>query len=94
MRSLPIEVNAKGIPRTVWPLRLSIAHRALQGAVADNLARLPAIVTLRSSELGLTPSADSTMRVERHFTHASDTARRLIIHEDAGDSIARHLWYV
>lgn len=92
MRALPIEVDARGIPRAVWPLRLSIAHKALRGAVVDDLARLPAIVTLRSSELSLSPTVDSTMRVERHFTHASDTAQRLIIHEDAGDSIARHLW--
>ncbi|GAB7359485.1 hypothetical protein MBLNU230_g6130t1 [Neophaeotheca triangularis] len=93
-RSLPITLDLSRSD-TDWPACLHVSakldnrqeHRGKPSA--DNF--LPPILDVWSGLLNPTKGQfDSGGRVERRFTALSE--RQLSILEDAGDSIARHLW--
>lgn len=86
-RALPISLD---ISRNdiEWPACL---HIGMKTAVVKGPGFLPAIVDAWSGELNPTKGQfDSGWRVERRFVPLSE--RPITIIEDAGDSIARHLW--
>lgn len=86
-RSLPVVFD---LSRTdiEWPACL---HIGMKTAVAKGPGFLPSIVDAWSGELNPTKGQlDSGWRVERRFMPLNERPVALI--EDAGDSIARHLW--
>ena len=71
-----------------WPAGL---HVSINNASPTNYGFLPPIVDVWSGELNPTEGRmESGWRVERRFTSLAE--RRVSLLEDAGDSIARHLW--
>jgi hypothetical protein len=86
-RAMPISLDISHID-VEWPACL---HIGVKTAVVKGPGFLPAIVDAWSGELDPTKGQlDSGWRVERRFVPLSE--RPITIIEDAGDSIARHLW--
>jgi hypothetical protein len=86
-RAMPISLDISHID-IEWPACL---HIGVKTAVVKGPGFLPAIVDAWSGELDPTKGqSDSGWRVERRFVPLSE--RPITIIEDAGDSIARHLW--
>nr|POE51544.1 upf0665 family protein c23c4.06c [Quercus suber] len=86
-RSLPVELNLSRQDMD-WPACLHIAIRNPDGRLAGFL---PPIVDIWSGAMDPTQQHfESGHRVERRFTSMAERTVSLL--EDAGDSIARHLW--
>ncbi|KAK5112894.1 hypothetical protein LTR62_003716 [Meristemomyces frigidus] len=92
-RSLPINFDLSR-QEIDWPACVHIAAKAPnggRGGCAKTLGFLPEVVDIWSGVLNPTSGQfDSGRRVERRFTSLAE--RTLSVLEDAGDSIARHLW--
>lgn len=94
MRAMPVTLD---ITRNDvdWPARLHIgvkgAHMSDHFEKHTNPDAIPSIISVWSESLNPTKGKFETKRrVERRFMPLSE--RSLNIFEDAGDSIARHLW--
>ncbi|KAK5133096.1 hypothetical protein LTR08_008206 [Meristemomyces frigidus] len=88
-RNLPITFDVSR-PDVDWPARMHVAVRQSSSAITP-AGFLPAIVDIWSGTLDpTTGQSESGSRVERRFT--SLAGRTVSLLEDAGDSIARHLW--
>nr|POE63556.1 upf0665 family protein c23c4.06c [Quercus suber] len=86
-RSLPVELNLSRQDMD-WPACLHIAIRNTDG---KSSGFLPPIVDIWSGAMDPTKQHfESGLRVERRFTSLAERTVSLL--EDAGDSIARHLW--
>ena len=86
-RAMPISLDISHID-IEWPACL---HIGVKTAVVKGPGFLPPIVDAWSGELNPTKGQfDSGWRVERRFVPLIE--RPITIIEDAGDSIARHLW--
>jgi len=86
-RSLPITFDLSK-QDVEWPACMHVAAKHPGGRAA---AFLPAIVDVWSGTLNPTKGQfESGWRVERRFTSLAERTVSLL--EDAGDSIARHLW--
>ncbi|CZT17978.1 uncharacterized protein RCC_03817 [Ramularia collo-cygni] len=86
-RSLAIEfdISRQDID---WP---ALVHVGVKGAASREDGFLPPVVDIWSGQLNPTKGHfESGWRVERRFT--SFPGRNVSLLEDAGDSIARHLW--
>lgn len=97
-RRLQWPANARSLPITFdltrqdveWPACMHVAVKTTSDR-AKPAGFLPSVVDVWSGTLNPTRGQfESGWRVERRFTSSSQ--RRLSLLEDAGDSIARHLW--
>lgn len=91
-RSLPINFNLSRND-IEWPACLHVGMRLTADRMTDDTAAglLPPIVDVWSSPINAVKGQfDSGHRVERRFTTLAE--RTISLLEDAGDSIARHLW--
>lgn len=98
MRALPLSFD---ITRTEieWPARFHVGLKSGIGYLTDHLESFneygdtPSIISAWSDDINATHgNLASSRQVERQFMPL--TRRPLHIFEDAGESIARHLWYV
>ena len=86
-RAVPISFNLS-YQDVEWPACL---HVSVKNAGSKGLGFLPPIVEVWSGLLNPTKGVmDSGRRVERRFLSVAERSVSLL--EDAGDSIARHLW--
>lgn len=89
-RNVPISFNVS-YQDLEWPVCLRVEVKQPQAANGKTQGFLPPIVDVWSSPLNPTRGQlNSGHRVERRF--ASSSERTVSLLEDAGDSIARHLW--
>lgn len=93
MRSLWVELQFTTSPQIRWPLHMQISHaRGGRGLNLLSLEHLPQIIDVCSHPIHPQIEHEGSKRVSRVFHLASGHLLR--IHEDTGDSIARHIWYV
>lgn len=91
MRSLWIEFQLSKTKQLRWPLQMQISHAP--GGQALNLLsveELPQMIDVCSHPIRCQVDGEVSKRVLRVFHLASGEILR--IHEDTGDSIARHIW--
>ena len=91
MRSLWIEFTLTKTKQLRWPLQMQVSHAP--GGQALNLLsveRLPQIIDVCSHPIPSQVDGEVSKRVIRMFQLGS--GQMLRIHEDNGDSIARHIW--
>ncbi len=93
MRSLWIEFNVSKTKQVTWPLRMEISHGPGEQALnVLSLEQLPRVIDICSHPIPAKVGSEVSKRVLRVFQLA--TGPLLRIHEDTGDSIARHIWCV
>lgn len=91
MRSLWIEFRFSKTKQLRWPLQMHVSHAP--GGQALNLLSveaLPQIIDVSSPPFPCPGDGEASKRVLRMFQLAPQKILR--IHEDTGDSIARHIW--
>ena len=91
MRSLWIEFILTKTKQLRWPLQMHVSHAP--GGQALNLLSvepLPQIIDVSSPPFPSQGDGEASKRVLRMFQLAPRQILR--IHEDTGDSIARHIW--
>jgi hypothetical protein len=91
MRSLWVELRLTTSQQINWPLHMQISHaRGGRGLNLLSLEQLPQIIDVCSHPIHSPVAKEGSKRVSRLFQLASGQLLR--IHEDTGDSIARHIW--
>lgn len=91
MRSLRVHFQLTDIEQLRWPLQMHISHAPAGRALnLLSLEQLPPIIDVCSYAIHSPAPDDGCKRVIRRFHLASGPILR--IHEDSGDSIARHIW--
>ena len=91
MRSLWVEIQIDKLPHVEWPMQMNVVHvagKSLQNHLA--IDSLPWIIDARSDPINSDIDAEVNKRVVRVLTLGPGLSLRM--HEDTGDSIARHIW--
>ncbi|KAK5164129.1 uncharacterized protein LTR77_010220 [Saxophila tyrrhenica] len=89
-RSVPVKFDMSH-QDVEWPACMHVSVANTKTSLSKPTGFLPPIVDVWSSTLNPTKGhMTASHRVQRRFTSSAE--RDLVLEEDAGDSIARHLW--
>lgn len=91
MRSLWVEIKINKLQLAEWPMQMNVFHD-IDGMMHNHLAidNIPWIIDAWSDPISSNIDADVHKRVIRILSLGPGLSLRM--HEDIGDSIARHIW--